>query len=530
MPQARRPATMSATDPGARGGAVDRRLALRAARRERRAFEQIYERHHQELYRYCMSLLRNREDAEDALQATMAAALRSLPGEKREIALRPWLFRVAHNESISLLRARQPRAPMDETLEARDGSAEAQLHERDRLRRLVADLRSLPERQSSALVMRELSGLSYGEIGATLATSEAAARQAVYEARRALRDFEEGREMECEDVRLALSDRDGRRLRGRRLRAHLEGCDGCRGFAASIQRRREDLAALCPPLPAAAATALFGGLIGAGGGSGSAGMAAAGAAAGTGVGAGGLAGSGLAGSAALKGASVLAAATLAAGAAEVGGVIDLSGGDGDATVSRPEGQGVAEGGNRANETPAAVGADELLAPRPERAPQRDGESRGAKGPAERSRGRGSGRKPAAGGGRGRSGTAPGRDAATGGAGQSPGRSSSAPGRGGLPGNSASPPGQGGPPLGNATSAPGQGGSSPGNSGSAPGKAGAPGQAGTSPSGVHSSGGGGDSSATSPGSGSGSSPGSPPGKPAGPSRGSRPAGGPPGGKG
>ena len=60
------------------------------------------------------------------------------------------------------------------------------------------------------------------------------ARQAVYEARTSLRDREEGRAMECEHVRKAISDRDGRRLRGRKLRAHLNGCDGCRGFAASI--------------------------------------------------------------------------------------------------------------------------------------------------------------------------------------------------------------------------------------------------------------------------------------------------------
>ena len=44
------------------------------------------------------------DDAQDALQATMAAALRALPGERREIKLRPWLFRVAHNEAISIAR------------------------------------------------------------------------------------------------------------------------------------------------------------------------------------------------------------------------------------------------------------------------------------------------------------------------------------------------------------------------------------------------------------------------------------------
>ena len=60
----------------------------------------------------------------------------------------------------------------------------------DRLRRLVSDLGELPERQSSALIMRELSGLSYAEIGGALACSEGGARQAVFEARTALRDLQ----------------------------------------------------------------------------------------------------------------------------------------------------------------------------------------------------------------------------------------------------------------------------------------------------------------------------------------------------
>ena len=162
--------------------------------------------------------------------------------------LRPWLFRVAHNESISLLRTPPADGGAAATTAARLGpTAEAALEERDRLRQLVVDLRSLPERQSAALVMRELSGLSYAEIAAALSTSEAAARQTVYEGRIALRTREEGREMECETVRHAISDRDGRRLRGRALRAHLADCDGCHGL-----RRLDRPSSLRPrrPLPA----------------------------------------------------------------------------------------------------------------------------------------------------------------------------------------------------------------------------------------------------------------------------------------
>ena len=299
------------------GGRLDAlRLSRRAKRGDRGAFEEIFRRHHQELYRYCLAIVGDRHDAEDALQATMAAALRSLPGEERDIDIRPWLFRVAHNESISMLRRRRATAEAGEELvDGVGASQEAELATRERLRSLVADLGELPDRQRSAIVMRELTGLSYGEIGTALTCSEGAARQAVYEARTALREREEGRDMECEHVRRAISDRDGRRLRGRKIKAHLAGCDGCAGFAASIAQRRSDLRALFPPLPAAAAGAMLSGLVGGGSGA-----AAGGGAAGAGAAA---AGGGLAVSAAVKGGSLAAAIAIAAGAADVGGLIDL---------------------------------------------------------------------------------------------------------------------------------------------------------------------------------------------------------------
>src|SRR5688500_4244937 len=78
----------------------DERLSRRAADGSQAAFAAIYERHHQPLFRYCRSILGNDEEAQDALQNTMVSAMRSLPGEQREITLLPWLFRVAHNESI----------------------------------------------------------------------------------------------------------------------------------------------------------------------------------------------------------------------------------------------------------------------------------------------------------------------------------------------------------------------------------------------------------------------------------------------
>ncbi len=321
-----------------------RRLRQLLARGDQRAFEQVFRQHHREIYRYCLGLTENRGDAEDALQATMAAALRSLPGDERDIELRPWLFRVAHNESISIIRGRRetPQTDIQEEPGALHSESPEEARERSaRLRSLVEDLRNLPERQRSALVMRELSDLSYEEIGAALDCGEGAARQTVHEARASLAVRKEGREMSCESVMRAIDDHDRRRLRGRKIRAHLAACPSCAGFERAIEARRSDLRALCPPLPVAAAGGMLAALTGAGSakaavlGGGAGASAAAGTGGGIGAAAGGsaataaavgtAAGAGVAGSVVLKGAAVVAAITVAAGAADGVGAIDLPG-------------------------------------------------------------------------------------------------------------------------------------------------------------------------------------------------------------
>lgn len=245
--------------------AGDDRLARLAAAGDRQAFAAIYERHHQAIYRYCRSILGNDEDAADALQNAMTRAMQGLAGERREVALKPWLYRIAHNESISLLRRRRPQATMEaaEVAGATTGPAlEGTAESRERLHQLVADLRELPERQRGALLMRELSGLPYDGVAVALGISAAAAKQSVFEARTALHELSEGRAMDCESVRRSISDRDGRVLRGRRMRGHLSDCAGCRDFRDAIGSRGADLQALAPPLPLIAATGLLERLLG----------------------------------------------------------------------------------------------------------------------------------------------------------------------------------------------------------------------------------------------------------------------------
>ncbi len=101
--------------------------------------------------------------------------------------LRPWLFRIAHNESVTIIRQRNRRpAPLEESMVAGADDAFRRAAAREQLAALLADLQNLTEYQRGALVMRELGGLSYDEIGSALETTPLAARQAVFVARKRL--------------------------------------------------------------------------------------------------------------------------------------------------------------------------------------------------------------------------------------------------------------------------------------------------------------------------------------------------------
>jgi RNA polymerase sigma factor (sigma-70 family) len=208
----------------------------------------------------------------------MASAFEALGRGSRDVAVRPWLFRIAHNEAVTMLRRRRPTVELDSVPPPTTPGPDREVADREAVALLWADLQELPDRQRGALVMRELSGLAHEEIAAALAVSTGAAKQAIFEARTALHEFAEGRAMDCEDVRRVVSDADGRALRGRRVRAHLRACAGCAAFRGEIGSRRAHLAALAPPLPVSAGLLAHLGHVAGGVKGGASGGAAAGAA------------------------------------------------------------------------------------------------------------------------------------------------------------------------------------------------------------------------------------------------------------
>jgi RNA polymerase sigma factor (sigma-70 family) len=251
-------ATASRRRPFGLGRMADERLAQLVAAGRERAFAVLYERYHQPLYRYCRSMLRNDQDAQDALQSTFASALAALQDDRRNAPFRPWLFRIAHNEAVTVIRRRRDAG--QEVFESQlepAASASEEADTRARVALLMDDLAQLPERQRAALLMRELNGLSHVEISVALATTVTAAKQAIFDARTALTEFAEGRALACEEVRSKISERDGRVLRSRRVRSHLRDCSSCALFATAISERRSDLRAITPLLPAGASAALL---------------------------------------------------------------------------------------------------------------------------------------------------------------------------------------------------------------------------------------------------------------------------------
>ena len=279
----------------------DDRLALEVKRGNEVAFEIIYDRHHRGLLSLCRYMLRSPEDAEDALQQAFASAFRALPGTEQPVQLKPWLYAIARNRCLSMLRARREH-PVEEVEEVEAQSSTVGLSEeveqRAELRELLADLEHLPERQKSALVLSEVGALDHAHIAQVLECETKQVKSLVFLARSALIENRRAREIPCTEIREQLATASAGQLRRGPLRKHLRQCQGCAEFREDVRRQRGMLALVLPVVPtvglkeSALAAAGIGGGGAAGGGGLIAALGASGAAkiAAVGVAAGGAAG------------------------------------------------------------------------------------------------------------------------------------------------------------------------------------------------------------------------------------------------
>lgn len=213
------------------------------------AFQAIHDRYRQRLFAYTRQMLGgSRQDAEDALQDVFLRAYGALRADGRPISLRAWLYRVAHNRCIDHLR--RPTPPPAEVFELSRRPLHDPIEEAERredLRRLVADVRGLPGQQRSALLMRELDGLSYAELADALDVTVPAVKSLLVRARIGLVEAAEARDAACVEIRESLALSHGRGVRASGLaRRHMRECCDCREYRHQLKAVRAGMAALSP--------------------------------------------------------------------------------------------------------------------------------------------------------------------------------------------------------------------------------------------------------------------------------------------
>jgi RNA polymerase sigma factor (sigma-70 family) len=174
-------ATISAVEPlGVSGRSGEGAAAARLV--------QIFERHRATVLGLCRGLLRNEHEAEDAAQQTFLSAYRSLLNGVEPRHPAAWLATIARNECwrISERRMREPLYATEPPGQLPDPGAQAAV--RADLQNLWSAIGELPRPQREALLLRELSGLSYSELAVRLDLSEPAVESLLFRARRQLRE------------------------------------------------------------------------------------------------------------------------------------------------------------------------------------------------------------------------------------------------------------------------------------------------------------------------------------------------------
>jgi RNA polymerase sigma factor (sigma-70 family) len=228
----------------------DHDLVTAVRRGEESAFEELFSRYRVRIRAYVSGILADADRAEDITQEVFISALRRLRDTERPIAFRPWIYQIAKNACIDELRRtrRNLEVPLEEQREwpggehdllSRDPGPEVAIESKQQLEDLRGAFRGVSELHNRILVLRELEGLSYHEIGTRLGMSRPVVESTLFRARRRLaEEYEElisGRR--CERTRAVIDAWEGRTLRRlgvrarRQLAGHLAHCQPCRRHA-----------------------------------------------------------------------------------------------------------------------------------------------------------------------------------------------------------------------------------------------------------------------------------------------------------
>jgi RNA polymerase sigma-70 factor (ECF subfamily) len=226
---------------------------------EEPAFAALIERHRRELHVHCYRMLASFDEAEDAVQETFLRAWRSRDRFDGSALFRAWLYRIATNVCLDLLRRKSRRLTtvhsfaevpwlqpypdrlLDEVA-PRDDQPDAVIVERETIElAFLAAMQILPPRQRAALIVRDVLGWPANETASLLETSIAAANSALQRARTTMQEHLPARRAEWS----AREPSDGERaLLARFIDAH-ERCDA----AAAVAIVTQDIRVTMPPNP-----------------------------------------------------------------------------------------------------------------------------------------------------------------------------------------------------------------------------------------------------------------------------------------
>jgi RNA polymerase sigma-70 factor (ECF subfamily) len=180
------------------GTGSDQAFVDRAKRGDRRAFDALVLKYQQKIVKLAMRYVRDPSEALDVAQEAFIKAYRALPGFRGESAFYTWLYRIAINvaKNYVVSAQRQPlqwptEGPDDEPREPgpelRDDETPEGLAMQAQLQETVERaISALPEELRTAIVLRELEGLSYEEIAVAMDCPVGTVRSRIFRAREAI--------------------------------------------------------------------------------------------------------------------------------------------------------------------------------------------------------------------------------------------------------------------------------------------------------------------------------------------------------
>jgi len=176
---------------------LEGQLVVAARRRDPAAFEALVRRHQAGVYNFCLRMLGQAEDAADVAQETFVQLYSHLGRLDEREPIAPWLFRVARNRCIDMIRRRRT-VPLAAPDEASDGASALEpaddeplpdeLAERADLQRLLTwAIAELPPAYAEVVALRYAGDRSFAEIATILECDEGAARVRFHRAKALLR-------------------------------------------------------------------------------------------------------------------------------------------------------------------------------------------------------------------------------------------------------------------------------------------------------------------------------------------------------